>query len=107
MSNLQKESEMDTDIFTQIIQGILGVLPSGTTADVLLVLTVIVTLCTLILRFWPEPKVDSKIHWLWSLVHLLASFKVPQKQVASQEGKASVKSENQSSAIQADGHKNV
>lgn len=48
--------------------------------------TFIVTLCTLVIRFWKEPDPKSGLHKLWSLIHLLASFRLPDRQ-AGNDGK--------------------
>lgn len=48
------------DFFTELLQYIINVLPSNTAGDVVAVVTFIVTLCTLVIRFWkePDPKAD-------------------------------------------------
>lgn len=68
------------DFFTELLQYMVNVLPSNVMGDVMAVVTFIVTLCTLVIRFWKEPDVRSKSYRLWSFIHLLASFKLPLKQ---------------------------
>lgn len=79
---------MDMASLDQILQYVFGLLPDNVAADMAVILTFIVTLCTLILRFWKEPKVDSKWHGAWKLVHILASFRLPQKSSGKQMGTA-------------------
>lgn len=74
------------DFFTELLQYIINVLPSNTAGDVVAVVTFIVTLCTLVIRFWKEPDPKSGWHKLWSLIHLLASFRLPDRQ-AGNDGK--------------------
>lgn len=74
------------DFFTELLQYIINVLPSNTAGDVVAVVTFIVTLCTLVIRFWKEPDPKSGLHKLWSLIHLLASFRLPDRQ-AGKDGK--------------------
>lgn len=66
---------METDYFDQFLVWMLGNLPGDVAANIIAIVTFIFTSCTLILRFWPEPKSDNTLHKLWSIVHLLASFK--------------------------------
>ena len=74
------------DFFTELLQYIINVLPSNTAGDVVAVVTFIVTLCTLVIRFWKEPDPKSGLHRLWSFIHLLASFRLPDRQ-AGKDGK--------------------
>ena len=68
------------DFFTELLQYIINVLPSNVAGDVVAVVTFIVTLCTLVIRFWKEPDPKSGLHRLWSIIHLLASFRLPDRQ---------------------------
>ena len=40
------------DFFTELLQYMVNVLPSNVMGDVMAVVTFIVTLCTLVIRFW-------------------------------------------------------
>ena len=71
------------DFFTELLQYIINVLPSNTAGDVVAIVTFIVTLCTLVIRFWKEPDPKSGWHKLWSFIHLLASFKLPDRQIGT------------------------
>lgn len=66
---------MDTDLLTQFLQYLLGMIPGDVAANIITVVTALVTICTLIIRFWQEPDQSSKWHNLWKLIHILASFK--------------------------------
>lgn len=66
---------MDTDLLMQFMQYLLGVIPGDIAANIISFVTVVVTACTLVLRFWKEPEPSSKWHKLWQVLHLLASFK--------------------------------
>lgn len=68
---------MDTDLIMQIFQYLLGVIPGDIAGNIVAVVTTIVTICTLIIRFWKEPETTSKGFKLWKLFHVLASFKTP------------------------------
>lgn len=63
------------DFLTQFLQYILGVLPGDIASNLIAAITALVTLCTLIIRFWKEPETTSKLYKLWKLLHILASFK--------------------------------
>lgn len=65
-----------TEILTQFLQYIIGVMPGDIASDVIAIVTTIVTVCTLVIRFWKEPTSTSGISYnLWKAFHLLASFK--------------------------------
>lgn len=66
---------MDNDIITQFLIYMLGYLPGNVAAHLIGAITIGVTLCTLILRFWPEPKAGTTAHKIWEIIHLIASFK--------------------------------
>lgn len=70
-----------TDLLVQIFQYVLGVVPGDVAGNIISIATVIVTICTLIIRFWKEPTKESKQHKLWQFFHLLASFKKSDKVV--------------------------
>lgn len=69
----------NTDLLMQMFQYVLGVIPGDIAANIVAVFTTIVTTCTLIIRFCKEPDKDSKGYKLWQLLHVLASFKRPNK----------------------------
>lgn len=69
-----------TDILTQFLQYCLGVLPGDVASNIVVSLTFTVTLCTFILRFWKEPAQTSRWRWVWKIIHLVAAFRLPQKQ---------------------------
>lgn len=79
MPFLWRDSMDNTDLLMQIFQYVLGVVPGDVAGNIVSIATVIVTICTLIIRFWKEPKKDSKLHKLWQAFHLLASFKKSDK----------------------------
>ena len=66
---------MDTDYLTQFLTWMLGALPGDVAGHIVGVVTAVVTLCTLVMRFWKEPQPGTTSHKVWSVVHLLASFK--------------------------------
>lgn len=69
---------MDTnDFLTQAMQYVLGIIPGDMAANVIAAIAFVITLCTLILRFWKEPDQTSKIYWLWKIVHIFAELKRP------------------------------
>lgn len=65
----------NSDLLMQAFQYVLGVIPGDIAGNIVSVVTVIVTICTLIIRFWKEPNKGSKSYKLWQLLHVLASFK--------------------------------
>lgn len=65
----------NTDLLMQLFQYCLGMIPGDIAANIISIVTVVVTVCTLVVRFWKEPKLSSKRHKLWQVLHLLASFK--------------------------------
>lgn len=67
----------NTDLIMQIFQYLLGVIPGDIAGNIIAVVTTIVTVCTLIIRFWKEPDQTSKSYQLWKIIHTLASFKAP------------------------------
>lgn len=67
----------NTDLLMQLFQYILGIIPGDVAGNIVSAVTVIVTVCTLIMRFWKEPTQDGIIHKLWQFLHVLASFKKP------------------------------
>lgn len=69
----------NTDLLMQIFQYVLGVVPGDVAGNIISIVTVIVTICTLIMRFWKEPIKESKLHKLWQFFHLLASFRKSDK----------------------------
>lgn len=70
------EKVMDnTDLLMQLFQYCLGMIPGDIAVNIISIVTVVVTVCTLVLRFWKEPEQISKWHRLWQALHLLASFK--------------------------------
>lgn len=64
-----------TDLLMQLFQYCLGMIPGDIAGNIVSIVTVVVTVCTFIIRFWKEPKLSSKRHKLWKVLHLLASFK--------------------------------
>ncbi len=68
---------MDTDYLTQFLTWMLGALPGDIAANLVGIITALVTLCTLVIRFWKEPASGTTAHKVWSVVHLLASFRKP------------------------------
>ncbi|CAI3960218.1 unnamed protein product [Commensalibacter communis] len=68
---------MDTDVMMEVLQYLLGVIPGDIAGNMIAVVTTIVTICTLIVRFWKMPATTSKGYKLWKLFHVLASFKTP------------------------------
>ncbi|MDI2112074.1 hypothetical protein [Commensalibacter nepenthis] len=68
---------MDTDLLMQVFQYLLGVIPGDIAGNIVAVVTAMVTICTLIIRFWKMPEPTSKLYTLWKLFHVLASFKTP------------------------------
>lgn len=79
-------SNMDsTDLLMQIFQYVLGVVPGDVAGNIISIATVIVTICTLIIRFWKEPQKENKLHKLWQIFHLLASFKKSDKVVREKD----------------------
>ncbi|CAI3931729.1 hypothetical protein [Commensalibacter papalotli (ex Botero et al. 2024)] len=67
----------NTDLLMQLFQYVMGIIPGDITGNIVSAVTVIVTVCTLIMRFWKEPAQDRKSHKLWQFLHVLASFKKP------------------------------
>ncbi|MDI2113096.1 hypothetical protein [Commensalibacter nepenthis] len=65
------------DLMMQVFQYLLGVIPGDIAGNIVAVVTTIVTICTLIIRFWKMPEPSSKLYKLWKLLHVLASFKAP------------------------------
>ncbi|CAI3948099.1 unnamed protein product [Commensalibacter communis] len=68
---------MDSDLMMQCFQYLLGVIPGDIAGNMIAVVTTIVTICTLIVRFWKIPATTSKGYKLWKVIHTLASFKTP------------------------------
>lgn len=70
------EKVMDnTDLLMQLFQYCLGMIPGDIAANIISIVTVVVTVCTLVLRFWKEPQSTSRFYNLWKIIHVLASFK--------------------------------
>lgn len=65
------------NVLSQILQLFLGLLPGALAANLITLITIMVTLCTLILRFWKEPSPNSKFYKLWKIIHIIAAFKIP------------------------------
>lgn len=65
----------NTDLLMQMLQYCLGMIPGDIAANVISIVTVVVTVCTFIIRFWKEPQSSDKLYNLWKLIHVLASFK--------------------------------
>lgn len=65
----------DIDLLTQFLQYLLGILPGDIAANIITVITALVTICTLIIRFWKEPDQTNKHYKLWKFIYILASFK--------------------------------
>ncbi|CAI3961468.1 unnamed protein product, partial [Commensalibacter communis] len=68
---------MHTDLMMEVLQYLLGVISGDIAGNMIAVVTTIVTICTLIIRFWKMPEPTSKGYKLWKLFHVLASFKTP------------------------------
>ncbi|WP_245527844.1 hypothetical protein, partial [Commensalibacter intestini] len=64
-----------TDLLMQMFQYCLGMIPGDIAANIISIVTVVVTVCTLVLRFWKEPQSTSKLYKVWKIIHVLASFK--------------------------------
>lgn len=72
---------MDTDLLTQFLQYVLGILPGHIAANTIAIITFFITFCTLILRFWKTPATNSVWYKIWKIIHLLASLKLPQQSI--------------------------
>lgn len=75
----ERNIHMDADFLTQFMTWALGSLPGDIAANIVVIITGIVTLCTLVMRFWKEPKEGTTAHKIWGILHTLASFKKPAK----------------------------
>ena len=73
------EQMVATDFLSQALQYFLNILPGNVTFNLIALLTLSVTLCTLVTRFWKEPDNKNRSHKLWSFINFLASFKFPKK----------------------------
>lgn len=56
---------MDADFLTQFLTWALGSLPGDIAANIVAVITGVVILCTLVMRFWKEPKEGTTAHKIW------------------------------------------
>ncbi|CAI3956167.1 unnamed protein product [Commensalibacter communis] len=68
---------MDNDLIVQCFQYLLGIIPGDVAGNIVAVLTTMVTIFTLIMRFWKIPDQASQSHKLWKLIYILASLKTP------------------------------
>ena len=71
----ERKRSMDTDYLTQFLTWMLGALPGDVAANLVGGITFVVTFCTVVVRFWKEPASGTIAHKVWTVIHLLASFK--------------------------------
>lgn len=63
------------DLLMQMLQYFLGMIPGDIAANIISIVMVVVTVCTLVVRFWKEPQLTSKLYKVWKIIYVLASFK--------------------------------
>lgn len=69
------------EFFNQFLQYFLGVIPGDIASDIIALLTTIVTISTLIVKYWKtEPSKDKKfLHFLWRVIKSCSSLKLVKK----------------------------